>query len=118
MKKIWAVSTNLFAIMLFFGIILPHCIHAYTLSQWGLYRDAWDSVNALASVAAFIEVLFSLREQYKENENTRTKMRDTLRKQTRCISDKSKWTYMDWRPIPPSQCVNNCYTNHCIVKGA
>ena len=84
--------------MLFFGIIFPHCINSYPLSKWGLYGDAWGSINALASVAAFIGVLFSLHAQNKENDETRKKMTDTLDKQTELVNATIKQGLMNIRP--------------------
>ena len=72
--------------MLFFGLIFPHCINNYPLSKWGLYGDSWGSINALASVAAFIGVLISLHMQNKENEDSKTKMETLINKQNGLVN--------------------------------
>ena len=73
--------------MFFFGLILPHCIHNYPLSKWGLYGDSWGSINALASVAAFIGVLISLHMQNKENEDSKTKIKALINQQNKLVNE-------------------------------
>jgi hypothetical protein len=87
LKKIWAIAALLFITMFFFGLILPHCIHNYPLSKWGLYGDSWGSINALASVAAFIGVLISLHMQNKENEDSKTKIKTLINQQNKLVNE-------------------------------
>ena len=87
MKKIWIIAIVLFITMLFLGLILPHYIYNYPLTKWGLYGDSWGSINALASVAAFIGVLISLHMQNKENEDSKTKIKALINQQNGLVNE-------------------------------